>query len=284
LVFPSRGKALNRPPDWLETALAITGRFETAGDPFTAVAGDFDGQGLSCGVLQWNVGQGTLQKLAKAAGRDAVMAHMPVYGTAFLAAIESPRADALALVRSWQTRNVLHADVKRELARFCACPAMRAQQIVAARPIADAAWRDTEIWEAARGGVPGKQSFCWFFDLRTQNGGVAGISIAEIGRFLTQGGGPHAISGWLAARGPAQFGYRDCRRNALLWHEPVPDCDLELYALSYLRALKCAKASQGAAMNRKGTIAQTQGWVNGAMIDLTAALRGIAPASRLSPD
>lgn len=46
--------------------LALTGSFETgqqAPDCFAAVTGNFDGQGMSFGALQWNLGQGTLQPL-----------------------------------------------------------------------------------------------------------------------------------------------------------------------------------------------------------------------------
>ncbi len=46
--------------------LALTGSFETGTgipDCFCGISGDFDGQGISFGVLQWNFGQGTLQPL-----------------------------------------------------------------------------------------------------------------------------------------------------------------------------------------------------------------------------
>ncbi|HTE90011.1 MAG TPA: peptidoglycan-binding domain-containing protein [Terriglobales bacterium] len=46
--------------------MALTGSFETDcsfPDCFSGLSGDFDGQGLSFGVLQWNLGQGTLQPL-----------------------------------------------------------------------------------------------------------------------------------------------------------------------------------------------------------------------------
>ena len=46
--------------------LSLTGAFETSKLPpdcFAVIAGDFDGQGLSFGALQWNFGQGTLQAL-----------------------------------------------------------------------------------------------------------------------------------------------------------------------------------------------------------------------------
>ena len=48
--------------------LALTGAFETSRpvpDCFSGVTGDFDGQGLSFGVLQWNLWQGSLQPLFK---------------------------------------------------------------------------------------------------------------------------------------------------------------------------------------------------------------------------
>ncbi len=52
--------------------LSLTAGFETStGAPecFCGLAGDFDGQGISFGVLQWNFGQNTLQPLLK--GLDA---------------------------------------------------------------------------------------------------------------------------------------------------------------------------------------------------------------------
>ena len=49
-----------------ERILALTGSFETSeGFPkcFTGLSNNFDGQGISFGVLQWNFGQGSLQPL-----------------------------------------------------------------------------------------------------------------------------------------------------------------------------------------------------------------------------
>jgi hypothetical protein len=46
--------------------MALTGSFETDQffpDCFAGLSGDFDGQGISFGVLQWNLGQGSLQPL-----------------------------------------------------------------------------------------------------------------------------------------------------------------------------------------------------------------------------
>lgn len=54
--------------------LALTGTFETGSAPpdcFCGLSGDFDGQGISFGVLQWNFGQGSLQPLL----RDMIQRH-----------------------------------------------------------------------------------------------------------------------------------------------------------------------------------------------------------------
>ena len=68
-LFPSRvaePKAVSGELD--SRCLALTGSFETgrfSPGCFAAVTGNFDGQGMSFGALQWNFGQGTLQPLLK---------------------------------------------------------------------------------------------------------------------------------------------------------------------------------------------------------------------------
>lgn len=47
----------------LERAVRVTAAYETTGDPYQSVAGNFDGAGLSFGPLQVNFGQGTLPEL-----------------------------------------------------------------------------------------------------------------------------------------------------------------------------------------------------------------------------
>jgi hypothetical protein len=49
----------------LETAFSVTAAFETAGDRFQQITGNFDGAGLSFGPAQVNFGSGTLQPLLR---------------------------------------------------------------------------------------------------------------------------------------------------------------------------------------------------------------------------
>ncbi len=88
--------------------LALTGAFETgAGVPdcFAGLSGDFDGQGISFGVLQWNFGQGSLQPLLK----DMVKKHGKAVKSIFqehydvlLAALNSDQDEQMDFARSIQ--------------------------------------------------------------------------------------------------------------------------------------------------------------------------------------
>ena len=61
--------------------LDMTAHFEGG---WEAVAGNFDGQVLSYGPLQWNLGTGTLQPMLKRVPRDVLAEHL---GTAFVKAL-----------------------------------------------------------------------------------------------------------------------------------------------------------------------------------------------------
>ena len=53
--------------DEVAVAISVTGTFENSGDPYLGVTGNFDGMGISCGVLQWNIGSNSLQPLVRLA-------------------------------------------------------------------------------------------------------------------------------------------------------------------------------------------------------------------------
>jgi hypothetical protein len=60
----------------LETAFSVTAAFETAGDKFQQITGNFDGAGLSFGPAQVNFGTGTLVPLFRAfAAADELALH-----------------------------------------------------------------------------------------------------------------------------------------------------------------------------------------------------------------
>lgn len=257
---------------WLATALETTGDFETAGNPWGGVTGDFDGMGLSCGVLQWNIGSSSLQPLVVGAGEPAVKTAMPRFGPEFWRACTGTKAAGLAIVRGWQNGSRLRPEVKTELVAFLVSAPMVAQQMQASMSVARSADRLATNWAASRGTAPQtKRDFCWFFDLVTQNGGLRGITLTQVQSFIANAGNAEkavgAICDHLAATPTAHAGFKDCWRNATLWRGAVPAAWRDLFILSYLRAQKARPEYAGVVLNRKGAIAVGQGWVNGELMN-----------------
>jgi hypothetical protein len=65
----------------LDKCLSITGSFENGNPSYTSITGHSDGQGLSCGVLQWCAGQGSLgtliNKMISLSSKEFVDSHFP---------------------------------------------------------------------------------------------------------------------------------------------------------------------------------------------------------------
>jgi hypothetical protein len=257
---------------WIEAALAITGDFETMGDPWTAVSGDFDGEGISCGPLQWNIGQNSLQPMVRAVGRAVVGKAMRLHGADFWAACNAPISAGLALVRSWQDGTRLRPQPKAELEALLATPEMRREMLNKVRKIADDAFAQAGRWDG-KPDAPTGRSFCWFFDLVTQNGGLKGLDRDDVAAFIAGHGtdrADDAICAWLANR-PTSSGHdRDCRRNAEAWRDKTGKATLDLLVMSFLRAQLAKEQWRHVVLNRKGTIAMGFGWVNGEQYALEA--------------
>ncbi len=163
--------------------LALTGSFETGvGVPecFCGLGGDFDGQGISFGVLQWNFGQGTLQVLLK----DMIERHPQViqgiFGAhydAFAAALESGKDELLEFARSVQ-HPVSHAIFEpwRGFAKALGrTPEFQQVQIAHARGVFERALAlcaEFALWS--------ERAVALMFDILTQNGGFAKVTRARI--------------------------------------------------------------------------------------------------------
>lgn len=253
---------------WLERALTITGDFETAGDPWTAVTGDFDGMGISCGPQQVNIGSGSLQPLVKACGEALVMQAMPTLGAEMWAAAHASIPEGLRIVRRWQSGATLSATAAREIAALLDTKAMRTGMRDRAARNGETALAMAQDWT---GGAADLRTFCWFFDLVTQNGGLKGLTRADVEQFKAQAGEGRAddlICDFLEHR-PIQSGHdRDAQKNAALWRNAVEGARLDLLVLSHLRAGLSRPEFRHVVLNRKGTLAVGKGRVNGEMYSL----------------
>ena len=254
--------------------ISITGTFESAGDPYVGVAGDYDGMGISCGVLQWNLGSNSLQPLVLAVGEAVVRQTMPRHGERMWRACRAAPELGCAMVREWQTGAALPAAVVDELKALMGSPQMRQAQH---RCVAATANRADDLaagWARDRGQAGRTtQELVWFFDVLTQNGGMRGLGYADVEALVKASGeaGVRAIiCDWLGAAAPDWWGREDCLKNAALWREAVPDASFDLLVLSCLRARAATHPrARGVVMNRKGSIAMRRGFVNGALFDFS---------------
>jgi hypothetical protein len=163
--------------------LSLTASFETGSMPpdcFCGVAGDFDGQGISFGALQWNLGQGSLQPLLSemfeqhpAVCRDIFHEHVEVV----TALGDSTREEQIAFARSIQNRanyrvNEPWRGMLRQLGRTS-----EFQQIQAghAKKIHDKA-----IAMCREYGLTTERGVALMFDICVQNGSISPVVRAQI--------------------------------------------------------------------------------------------------------
>jgi hypothetical protein len=259
--------------DFLTAGLKITGHFEDSEDPLGAVSGNFDGMGISLGVLQWNIGSNSLQPIVRAIGKTSVASKMPQFGEDLWRACNTTVTEGLAIVRAWQRNNKLPRPVFNELKAYVRSQPFQDQQLKVARKVGDTAWGTAVDWASKQGRATAtKREFCWFYDVFTQNGGLKSITPKKVQDFIDNHGADSAddlICDWLAARTDDARGAKDSRKNAKLWRDAVPKPKLFLFVASFLRTAEANSLWRSDVMNRKGTIALGVGWAHTEKHDVT---------------
>ncbi|GJH30193.1 hypothetical protein [Caballeronia novacaledonica] len=248
----------------IKKALSITGRFEDSDNPFGAVSGNFDGMGISLGVLQWNIGSNSLQPLLRDTPEPTIKRLCPKCGADLLEAAKQPAAKGLDIVRAWQPGGILPPAYKKELRALAESKDFVEQQIRAANEVAGRANRKCVEWCGVWKIDPDIQAFCWFFDVYTQNGGVSSLTAMQVKEFQKKSSNLDMVIQWLQGRAKTESGYRDANRNAGIWSPKAMPMNVTLlFAASYLRSQLSRVQWRVDAMNRKGTLAIGHGWVHG---------------------
>jgi hypothetical protein len=164
-----------------ERCLALTGSFETGKyhpDCFCAVAGDFDGMGLSFGVLQWNVGQGSLQPIFRTMFEKFVDVSQAIFHEHFddVKALGSDSiAEQLAFCRSIQVKGQLRdpwLGMLLTLGRSAECQSVQAEQ--ASTVFGQALEYCVEFQ------LNSERAVALLFDIVTQNGSISAAAKAQI--------------------------------------------------------------------------------------------------------
>ncbi len=241
------------PPPLLELAskpvahrcLALTSSFETgAGFPdcFAGLSGDFDGQGLSFGALQWNLGQGSLQPmLHEIVDRHRTLCQgifheqFPV----FVAMLVSSPAEQLAWARSIQDRRFRLLEPWRGLLKTLGrTPEFQAIQV---RQAGFFYGRALEM--CSNYGLRTERGAALMFDILVQNGSISGLVKAQIDKDFA----------------------------VLPATDESPQADLpRLRIIAHRRAAACRPEYVEDVRRRKLTIAEGKGVVHGIPYDLEA--------------
>lgn len=272
LVAPDPVAATGIARDWFADAVKVTCGFENAGDPYRGVTGNFDGQGISCGAMQWNLGQGSLQPMIRAVGKPLVLSHMPQFGEDMWKACTATNAAGVTMAAGWHRNNRLPRALRDELSTMLGSGPMRAEQDKAMAVYAERAMTLAEAWAAARGDAgPGKRAFMWFFDTVCQNGSMKGLGHADVVAFIGDDDRAVALGAVCASlAGVTGSGghVRDAHANAQAWADLTDPESIDLLVLSFLRAAKSLPRWRHVVLNRKGTIAAGHGDVNSGRQDL----------------
>lgn len=163
--------------------LALTGTFETncgAPDCFCAIGGDFDDQGMSFGVLQWNFGQNTLQPLLK----DFIAQYPKVAQSTFqdelnvvTAALAAPQDELMRFVRSIQhpVKHVVNEPWRGMARALGRTPEFQRLQVKAAGAVFKRALAACKEY-----GLKSERAAMLMFDIGVQNGSISDLVKARI--------------------------------------------------------------------------------------------------------
>ncbi|MBI1839791.1 MAG: peptidoglycan-binding protein [Nitrospirae bacterium] len=163
--------------------LALTGAFETNSAPpdcFAGLSGDFDGQGISFGVLQWNLGQGSLQPLLIEMNRDyapllrdLLHDHYPLLVT-FL---KATRDEQLAWARSIQdpNRKTLFEPWRGLLKALGRMPEFQEIEAAHAETLFQSAQKLCRAYQ-----LGSERGAALMFDILVQNGSISNLVRAQI--------------------------------------------------------------------------------------------------------
>lgn len=164
-----------------ERCLALTGAFETSKyppDSFVGLTGDFDGMGISFGVCQWNIGQGTLQPLLEQMFDE----HGDVARSIFHEHFDTVRAlrsasltDQLAFARSIQIRAQVCEPWKGMLLTLGRTPEFQGVQVNHASSFFDRALQLCREYE-----LTSERAVALMFDIVVQNHSISPVVRAAI--------------------------------------------------------------------------------------------------------
>lgn len=250
----------------LDACLVITGTFENGTPSYTATSGDFDGQGISMGLMQWCAGQGSLGKLiAKAKELGMTAQEIDACFTTPVSTLDKLSAkSALTFVYRFLEGGKKGGKLTKEAKAQWECllgkPKMIEAQIAMSSATLDRAKTLTARYMPPD--MVDSRSIVFFFDLLNQSGGMKDVQ---------------PTTEFKSAETAIQFIGGDSKyvKNAKFWRTVVDLGDrlsIPLLHYAYERARLSLPEWQTNALARRGTIACRVGYVNKTEMDFTKIL------------
>lgn len=251
----------------LDTCLSITGAYENGKLAYDGLSGNFDGMGISCGVLQWNPGTGSLgehllAKVIELSGAEAIDSFFSV-PVSSLATMKT--ADQLAFITTnfLDGKNITPTGKTQWKAFLASEPSVNAQVELAEHGVLASAIKLADQYVA--NGSSNSRVVAFFFDLVTQSGSM-GNSRGHVDPYV-EGDEVVSQAAIIAAQASSQ-------KTADLWTAAIqaePLANLLLH-YAYKRALLSRPEYVWDALSRRGAIACRGGVVHGKMFDFTQVL------------
>jgi len=254
----------------LELCLKVSGGFESGkGASYTDLSGNFDGMGMSAGILQWNAGQGTLQALVATIGNAMGWDKAKTFFSSDIQQFSTLKpADAIAWCLSHYiasgSKN-LDPGAAARWVNFLGQPESIAAQVqIASNGVLGHAKREVAAY--APDYVNDTRPYAFFFDLVTQEGGMT------VGKQTV----PPIPAGTLNIDTSDAMAFAQANNPACasLWQN-VLNTDNEAALLlhyGYARAMLANPQYQWDTLSRRGTIACRTGIVHETHIDFTSIL------------
>lgn len=239
----------------------ITGRFEGR-QGFSNLAGNFDGMGISAGVLQWNLGCGSLQPML--AEMLSMSGYSGSFATEFAELAASSKTAGVELSLQYQTNNKLHADFKQAMVALLTDPAsvnvqkkyMRKVYAVSSKLVTQFGFDEDSL-------LP----HLFFFDLVTNSGSMKTVTPSQIDA-LFEDGGQAVLSELVAYLQESGGEFYTVMINFYDNLDLLQEEQLRLLVIGYERAKLSSPQWRLMAYARRAAIAMCYGYVNKELISI----------------
>jgi hypothetical protein len=249
----------------LDLCLSVSGAFENGGGAkYDSLTGNFDGQGISVGILQWNAGQGTLQalliKISESMGWDKMQTffHSSIHQLATSKPVDAIQFCVDHYIQAGNKN--LDPGAAALWKTFLTQPeSIAAQRFLAQQGVLAHAKRLVNMYASSY--VDRTRPYAFFFDVCVQEGGMA------VGHVVVP-----VVSGTPDTSDVMAFANSNDSKCAAIWQANSSGDDLAALLLhyGYARAQLGKAAYWWDSTSRRGTIACRGGIVHQGRIDLTS--------------